>query len=84
MVSIYIDNEVAGFSSNQRGVIYDSFEKRSGAAGQKSLDNWHVSDVTEMKCMFFEAKTSIHLVLPQQQRSSIPQLVSLNSTAAKH
>ena len=37
-----------------------------------------------MKCMFFEAKTSIHLVLPQQQRSSIPQLVSLNSTAAKH
>ena len=32
--------------------------------------------------MFFEAKTSIHLVLPQQQRSSIPQLISLKSGEA--
>ena len=35
-----------------------------------------------MKCMFFEAKTSIHPVLSQQQRSSIPQLISLKSGEA--
>ena len=37
-------------------------KKRRGAAGQKSLNNWNVSDdVTEMKCMFFDAKTSISI-----------------------
>ena len=75
VVIVYIDNEMAGFSSNQRGVILcRKFRKRNGAAGQKPLNDWNVSDdVTEMKCMFFEAKTSIHLALSQQQRSIISQ-----------